>query len=110
MSHIDKVISQSASVSTTQAYETVQVDLADAVGVQVNVSSSSTPSIEFKLQASIDGTNFIDLPGSIISITADGNHLIEIGTLTYKYLRAYLTRTSGSATVGVEFAIKDIPV
>jgi hypothetical protein len=75
------------------------------MAVQVNISSASGLSGTMKLQASNDGSNWIDLCGccssDLVNISFSGNtsemwHYTSI--LAFKYIRLSVTILSGSAT------------
>jgi len=93
-------VTESFAISaSSQAYTSLGMIKIDGFAVQINVTAASSPIFEFKLQVSNDDTNWIDLPLSTISITANDNHMIEVTEVNYNYMRCYVTRTSGSATV-----------
>lgn len=76
---------------TTQG-TTADADLAPATLSQV-----------VKLQASIDGTNFSDISGKTVTITAAGNQVWDLQFPTYLIVRTVVTPTSGAMTLVLNF-------
>lgn len=103
---IKKIVTQSASVETSQAYEALNIQDIESLSLQLNLSDNSSADIEFKIQVSNDNTNYVDYPGSVIAITADGNHMVEIENISTNYIRVYFTRTGGSITAEVVYSLK----
>jgi hypothetical protein len=86
----------SASItSTTQ-------DLSKTNGYSVYAKWTGSPVGTIKLQVSVDGTNFVDLAGSTITVSSAGDALWEITTAFYDKVNVVYTRTSGSGTLNVQ--------
>lgn len=73
-------------------------------GIQVYFSSG-TLNGTLVLQASLDGTNFADIPGSSQTVTAGSGFLYDI-TSGYNYCRVKWTRASGTGTITAIAIIK----
>lgn len=109
MSHIKNTEAQSATVSSTQAFDTLNVGYNDGLSLQLVLTNNSSADISFKLQISNDDSNWVDLPGSTIAITANGSHMIEIEKVYAQYIRAYFTRTGGQIDAALTWKIWDVP-
>jgi hypothetical protein len=69
--------------------------------------SGTTISGSAKLQGSINGTDFVDVSNSEITISANsGNELWAVGGINYKWLRIVCTSSSGDITFEVWLIIK----
>lgn len=67
----------------------------------------------FKLQRSVDGTNFEDIPGSTKSVTSSATAILDTASQTgnpsaasYPYVRFYWDFTSGTGNITVYGIIK----
>lgn len=91
--------SQSISADTNSS--SISCKYVDLLSVQVDISSASSPSATVKLQASNDNSNWVDIDGSSVSITADGTEIISVSDFSHRWVRAAFTVSSGSFTAQV---------
>jgi hypothetical protein len=65
------------------------IKFVDHYAVQTNVSAISvTTGISVKLQGSTDNSNWVDITGTTISLTATGSVMSNVANAGYKYVRA----------------------
>lgn len=64
---------------------------------QLNVTSQSSLSVVVKAQATLDGTNWCDIPSSSTTITANGSYLWNYSGAAYIAVRLTFTFSAGSA-------------
>lgn len=74
------------------------IDIIDA-GVGNQTFTPTALSGVFKLQASNDGTNFSDIGGASINVTASGNTVINVTDPNYNVLKCVYTHTAGAVTL-----------
>lgn len=74
-------------------------------GVCYQASWSGTPTGTFKVQGSIDQTNWTDLVTNAAAVGAAGTWVADLAT-NLPYLRVTYTATSGTGTLGVLIAGK----
>lgn len=70
-------------------------------GFQINVTNASSLNITAKIQATLDGTNWCDVPSASTTITANGSYMIGQTGNFYVSVRIAFTFTGGSATFQV---------
>lgn len=81
--------------------------LEDARAVAVHARYAGAPSGSLKIQASLDGTNWVDLGGAFTTaVSAAGETLYQIADAGYKYLRMTYTFTAGTGTLNARINIK----
>lgn len=68
------------------------------VALQATVTFGTASTAVLKLQASNDGVNFADIPGSSTTISATGTTIWDIGKPNYKFLRASLAPSGGTVS------------
>lgn len=86
----------------TSTLTSTAMDLSRIDGYAIYAKWTGTPVGDIKLQASVDGTNYIDYPGSDIAITAAGDAIWEVTTAYYDKIRVVYTFTSGTGTLNVQ--------
>jgi hypothetical protein len=90
--------SLSASAASWESDE-LSIRKLDIVGLQLNWSNGSSPVGTCKVQATIDGENWVDLVmSSELAVSgASGSHLFNIGQIPFDKIKFVYTRSSGSA-------------
>jgi len=69
----------------------------DRFAIQYNLTGNLIGS--FKLLASIDDLNYVDIPDSTVTIAAPNVYLVSVTSFSYKYIKASFTRTSGTGEI-----------
>jgi hypothetical protein len=84
----------------------VNVSFCKAISCAVLGAGGATVGV-LKLQASNDPvgllnvqpTNWVDIPSATVNVTAAGYFLIPVTDISYAWVRAFYTRTSGTGTI-----------
>lgn len=63
------------------------------------VSSASSLNGTLKLQGSVDGTNWADVPSVTATLNADGTTIFSVANNSYQFIRLVWTRVGGSGTL-----------
>lgn len=72
--------------------------------IQAIWSSGSSPVGTLKIQASIDGSTFVDISGTVVGVTGNsGSVMWNVEGHSYKFLQLVYTRSSGSGTLNAYF-------
>jgi hypothetical protein len=69
----------------------------DCFAIQYNLTGTLTGS--FKLQASIDDLNYVDVPDSSIVISSPNVYLVSVTQFAYRYIKANFSYISGSGEI-----------
>jgi len=77
---------------------TTQGTTADAA-----LTPAALAGVVVKLQASNDGTNFTDISGDTVTISAAGSILWDLGVVTYRVLRVSETASTGAINLTLNF-------
>lgn len=80
----------------------ISQDLSVTNGYGIYAKWTGSPVGTIKLQATLDGINFIDYPGSATSVNNAGDALWEVSTAFYGRVQVVYTFTSGSGTLNVQ--------
>jgi hypothetical protein len=72
----------------------------DRVGLQITVADASSLNGSLQLQASINGTNWVNV-GTATTLTANTSILSDLASPYYKFIRFDYVRTAGSGTLNV---------
>jgi hypothetical protein len=88
------------AVAGTPVDITAQGTTADAALTPATISQV------VKLQASNDGTNFSDISGKTVTVTAAGNTVWDLGAVAFKVLRVVVTPASGAMTLTVPTVLR----
>lgn len=104
MRSLNEPVLNGADASVNQ--NSVIVDSKNLHLASVHVSMTGTAAGTVKLQASNDEpttglapSNFVDITGATVSVSAGGQFLIPKLDVCYNYIRAVYTATSGTGTV-----------
>lgn len=73
--------------------------LAQIYGYGIQANFSGSPAGTLKIQASIDGVGWSDIPGSSFTVTGAGSFLWNVTSSNYLYVQMIWTPTSGSGTL-----------
>jgi hypothetical protein len=90
-------IQLASSLVNAQAGTAIELD-DDGTGTQT-ITPTSLAGGSIKLQASIDGTVWVDVPSSSNNVTATANFIWNIDAPYYKYARAAYILTAGQISV-----------
>ena len=93
----------------TTAVQTAAVSVEAALGFSAQVvvtASGSLSGASVKLQGSLDGTNYADLPDSSQNITADGVFMWNVNAPYYLYVRIAYVISSGTHTAASTIIVK----
>lgn len=103
-----KTVTLLQTVSSNPSATTGSYDIGDLkdLSVQVVFTGSNVVGV-FKLQASIDGTNYFDVPSSSQNITSSVGYLYSISNAGYRYIQGSWTYTSGTGNITVTLFLKD---
>ena len=103
--HLVNAQSMGANITSSA----VNVQYLDNIGLEFVWTGSPTGT--FAVQASVSGTNYIDLTISNPSLTApagsSGSMLVNLFNLPFVYFRVTYTRTSGTGTLDVWITTKE---
>jgi hypothetical protein len=81
--------------------------LPDRHAFSVQATWTGTPITgQLKLQASLNGTDFIDMTDSLTTFDAAGQVLWDISKANYKYLKIWCESLTGDVTFGVWLTLK----
>lgn len=87
------------------------VDLGDNQVIAIEcVFTGSNVVGTLKLQSSIGGTSWIDIVGSSQAVTASTNHMWNVTSAQYRYIRPMWTYTSGTGNLTITSFAKDTVV
>lgn len=86
-----------ASLANAQAG--TAIDITDAGAGTHTVTPTALAGASVKLQASVDGSTYIDLSGTSQSITASGDFMWNVADAMYPMFRAVYTLTAGQLSV-----------
>jgi hypothetical protein len=88
-------------VTTTFSTESIDIDNREAdFAVQLSYDNGTSVDMTLILEASVDGTTFIQVPDSDQAIIdATGSHIWDVSGLGPSHLRVTINVTSGSITV-----------
>lgn len=89
-----------ATVSGNTTSEILNLEQHSKFSIQANILSGITGAI-FKLQASIDGVNWVDVHGSITSIIGADNIIWDVIDQSYDYVRVDISSVVGSANIEI---------
>jgi hypothetical protein len=87
----------SGTISASYTSIPFNVGMFDRFAFQYNMTGSLAG--VFKLEASIDGLNYVDVPDSEITITSPNVYLISVTSFAYRYIRSVFTRASGTGEI-----------
>lgn len=74
----------------------------DRFAVKFKISGASSLNGVLKLQCSVDDVDYVDVPDTSITVTADNNYLVSVTSFIFKYIRVSWTRTAGTGTLDVK--------
>lgn len=87
----------SGTISGNYTSSPFNVGAFDRFAFQYNLTGSLAGT--FKLQASIDDLNYVDVPDSQMAITSPNVYLISVTDFAYPYIKASFTRVSGTGEI-----------
>jgi len=79
---------------TTNVYDITQFS---KYALQVIITSQSSLNVAIKVQASLDNSNWADVPGSSVSFTTNGTYIWDNAVSTATWVRLSFIFTGGSA-------------
>lgn len=94
-----------ASLANAQAGTAVDITAAAGGGTHT-FTATSLAGASVKLQASLDGSVWVDVASSSSNITATGNFIWNVDSPYYDYVRAYYTLTAGQISTETTMSIK----
>lgn len=94
---INQKIIDAATVGA--ATQSSAVDVAECNNIALHVVYSGTLSGSASIQGSNDGINFADVTSTSAISTGAGNVMVQCPNTGFRYARANINYTSGSATV-----------
>ena len=105
-----KLILDAVAVTGTGTYTSATIDLTLCWGYSIVLSSTSTAAGSAKLQASIDGVTWVDLPNSgstaNVAVSAAGTYLWNVADAIYSLARVSYTNASGSGALTARSNVK----
>lgn len=81
------------------ATQSASIDVSEVVNLSLHVIYSGTLSGSASIQGSNDNVNFADVTSTAVISSGAGNVMINIPNIGFRYARANINYTSGSATV-----------
>lgn len=104
----DTIINEE-SLSASKTSEEIIVTNQYLIALQTSWSNGASPAMEVNFEASLDKQNWVELSSPSTTISGvSGSDIIQLTEFAYKYLRATVTVTSGSADISVVFNAKGI--
>ena len=107
MGSINTLSTDTQSISATTQLDSNNMEDAESYTVQINTTAASSLDVDFTIEVSNDDTNWATLDGSSQNFTTNTTHVLEVTTVSYKFMRVVYTRTAGSATFGTITVIKN---
>ncbi len=104
----DQIIPQTDATSSRKSNTLDLGDLKD-VSIQVTFTGSDLTGT-LKLEASNNGTTFVDVAESTEAVTLSEDHIWNLAVANYRFLRADWVYTSGSGTIQMDSLIKANPI
>lgn len=86
-----------AAQSVSFASNSYNVQQFSKYALQLVITAQSSLDVDVKVQATVDGSDWADVPGSEVNFTANGNYIWDNGSSAVIAVRLYLTFTAGSA-------------
>lgn len=97
---LDDNITQTQTVTTSNVnLAAIDLSTIDSFSVQIVSADASGSDAVLNLAVSNDGTNFDNLDGSSVDVSANGSHTFSVGRVDNLYVRAEVTASAG--TVGL---------
>ena len=87
----------SGTISADDTSTPFNVGTFDRFAFQYNLTGTLAGT--FKLQASIDDLNYVDVPDSQMTITSPNVYLISVTDFAYRYIKADFKRVSGTGEI-----------
>jgi hypothetical protein len=110
MKNAFKKITDGIAIAGTNVYTSAEVPLDLMLGFAVVLTTTSTATGTAKLQATVDGTTWVDLPNSgetaNKTVSGAGSHLWNVSNAFYKAARVVYTNATNSGTLSVSFFAK----
>lgn len=93
--------------SAASDFTSAPVDLGDLTHFSIHaVFTGSDVAGTFHLEASNDGSNYVDISGASTSVTSSGDTLLNVATAGYRYVRYDWNYSSGTGNITVTFCGK----
>lgn len=110
MKNSGKLVLDAQAITGTGTYVTSAIPLDLIVGYSIVITTTSTATGAAKLQASVDGVTFVDLPNSgdtaNKAVAGAGSAIWNIPNAFYKQVRVSYTNATNSGTLSVTFFAK----
>jgi hypothetical protein len=106
---LDKVERLFESTSMGSNIESSVINLTDMEGYCLHFiwSGGGSPVGNLYIQASNNGSDFVTVAGSELSVTGNsGQHMINVADFHYTYIKVKYDRTSGSATANALLTLR----
>jgi hypothetical protein len=112
MRQVQKLILDAQAITGTSTYTSAALDLSHCLGFTVLLVVASTATGTAKLQGSMDGTTWFDLPNSgataNIAVSGAGNYLWNVADAFYPYVRVSYTNSTNSGTLSARINAKGL--
>lgn len=95
-----KQLASAITLGSSQTIGPQQVDFAFGFSVQANILTGS-PVGTIKLQSSVDGSTYVDYPGSSFAVSGTGSFIWNVTEVMFSNFQVVYTRTSGTGTMDV---------
>ncbi len=79
------------------SFQTIFGDATAAGTIKIQASNDPAPT-HYTAQSNFTVTNWVDIPSATATITSGASSIITIPQLSYRWLRAVYTRSSGGST------------
>lgn len=90
------------ATSHANALAGTAVDITGAIGTGTHTFTPTALNASFKLQASGDNLNWVDIAGTTVAISASGTTLLNLVDFAEPLFRAVLTQTSGQGVLDLK--------
>lgn len=107
-----KKITDALAITGTNAYTSDAIPLDLMLGYAIALTTVSTATGTAKLQASVDGSVWVDLPNSgetaNKAVSGAGSHLWNVSNAFYRQVRVVYTNATNSGTLSISFSAKGL--
>mgnify|MGYP003652395038 CR=1 FL=1 len=97
-----------ATVSAASSVTSGAYDLGDLMGYSAQVLlSGSNVAGTLKVQASLDNVTYVDVPGSIVSITSSADQIYNYSDVQYRFFKVDWVYASGTGNITITCVAKE---
>jgi hypothetical protein len=110
MKNAGKKVTDAIAITGTNAYTSSEIPLDLMLGYSIALTTTGSATGSAKLQATVDGTVWVDLPNSgstaNVAVSGAGSSVWNVDGAFYKAVRVVYTNATSSGTLSVTFFAK----